>query len=217
MVGGGLRSCPRSAAATAGSRCWCTRGRRRRVDPGRAVRRGGRADGRRATGPYEADEAANVAPPTAEDIRQVKSDGVLIALRQPLTTGEPSRAIARAAATSFAMEAIPRISPAQSMDAFSSQANIAGDKPGPIAPTEIGRFFLRLWTLAGIIRPATVLMLGAAVAGLHAIATARHRDAVVQGFDVRAAVKDQVESAGAHVLGLDLGGDLRVPAATPRS
>ena len=106
------------------------------------------------------------------------------------------------------MEAIPRISRAQSMDALSSQANIAGYKAVLIAATEIGRFFPMLMTAAGTIRPATVLVLGAGVAGLQAIATARRLGAVVQGFDVRAAVKEQVESLGAHFLEFDLGGDL---------
>jgi NAD(P) transhydrogenase subunit alpha len=94
------------------------------------------------------------------------------------------------------------------MDALSSQANIGGYKAVLIASTEIGRFFPMLMTAAGTIRPATVLVLGAGVAGLQAIATARRLGAVVQGFDVRAAVKEQVESLGATFLEFDLGGDL---------
>jgi H+-translocating NAD(P) transhydrogenase subunit alpha len=157
---------------------------------------------------YDADVVVKVAPPSAEEIGRLRSESVLIGFLQPLTAGEAIRAIAQTGATSFAMEAIPRISRAQSMDALSSQANIAGYKSVLIASTEIGRFFPMLMTAAGTIRPATVLVLGAGVAGLQAIATARRLGAVVQGFDVRAAVKEQVESLGAHFLEFDLGGDL---------
>jgi NAD(P) transhydrogenase subunit alpha len=157
---------------------------------------------------YDAEVVVKVASPTAEDIGRLRSDSVLIGFLQPLTAGDTIRAIAQTGATSFAMEAIPRISRAQSMDALSSQANIAGYKSVLIAATEIGRFFPMLMTAAGTIRPATVLVLGAGVAGLQAIATARRLGAVVQGFDVRAAVKEQVESLGAHFLEFDLGGDL---------
>ena len=159
-------------------------------------------------GPYEADVVVKVAAPNPEEIGRLRSDGVLIGFLQPLTAGEAIRAIAQTGATSFAMEAIPRISRAQSMDALSSQANIGGYKSVLIAATEIGRFFPMLMTAAGTIRPATVLVLGAGVAGLQAIATARRLGAVVQGFDVRAAVKEQVESLGATFLEFDLGGDL---------
>ena len=160
------------------------------------------------TGPYEADVVVKVALPSADEIGRLSSDGVLIGFLQPLTAGEAIRSIAQTGVTSFAMEAIPRISRAQSMDALSSQANIGGYKSVLIAATEIGRFFPMLMTAAGTIRPATVLVLGAGVAGLQAIATARRLGAVVQGFDVRAAVKEQVESLGAHFLEFDLGGDL---------
>jgi H+-translocating NAD(P) transhydrogenase subunit alpha len=157
---------------------------------------------------YDAEIVVKVAPPTSEEIGRLSGDSVLIGFLQPLTAGEAIRAIAQTGATSFAMEAIPRISRAQSMDALSSQANIGGYKAVLIASTEIGRFFPMLMTAAGTIRPATVLVLGAGVAGLQAIATARRLGAVVQGFDVRAAVKEQVESLGAHFLEFDLGGDL---------
>jgi H+-translocating NAD(P) transhydrogenase subunit alpha len=159
-------------------------------------------------GPYEADVVVKVAAPSSEEIGRLRPEGVLIGFLQPLTAGESIRAIAQTGVTSFAMEAIPRISRAQSMDALSSQANIGGYKAVLIASTEIGRFFPMLMTAAGTIRPATVLVLGAGVAGLQAIATARRLGAVVQGFDVRAAVKEQVESLGAHFLEFDLGGDL---------
>jgi NAD(P) transhydrogenase subunit alpha len=106
------------------------------------------------------------------------------------------------------MESVPRISRAQSMDALSSQSNVAGYRAALIGAQELGRFYPMLMTAAGTIRPATVLVLGAGVAGLQAIATARRLGAVVQGFDVRSAVKEQVESLGAKFLEFDLGGDM---------
>jgi proton-translocating NAD(P)+ transhydrogenase subunit alpha len=149
-----------------------------------------------------------VAPPDPEEIAMLGGDSVLIGFLAPLTNGAGIKAIAATGATSFALEAVPRISRAQSMDALSSQANIAGYRAALIAAQELGRFFPMLMTAAGTVRPATVLVLGAGVAGLQAIATARRLGAVVQGFDVRAAVKEQVESLGAHFLEFDLGGDL---------
>ena len=157
---------------------------------------------------FGSDIVVKVAAPNAEETVRLGSDTVLIGFLGPLTNGEGVRAIAATGATSFAMEAIPRISRAQSMDALSSQANIGGYKSVLIAATEIGRYFPMLMTAAGTIRPAAVLVLGAGVAGLQAIATARRLGAVVQGFDVRAAVKEQVESLGAKFLEFDLGGDL---------
>jgi H+-translocating NAD(P) transhydrogenase subunit alpha len=157
---------------------------------------------------FGADVVVKVAAPNAEETARLKADSVLIAFLGPLTNGEGVRAIAQTGATSFALEAVPRISRAQSMDALSSQANIAGYRAALIGAQELGRFYPMLMTAAGTIRPATVLVLGAGVAGLQAIATARRLGAVVQGFDVRAAVKEQVESLGAHFLEFDLGGDL---------
>jgi NAD(P) transhydrogenase subunit alpha len=155
-----------------------------------------------------ADVVVKVAAPNAEETAQLSSDSVLIAFLGPLTNGEGVKAIAATGATSFALEAVPRISRAQSMDALSSQANIAGYRAALIGAQELGRYYPMLMTAAGTIRPATVLVLGAGVAGLQAIATARRLGAVVQGFDVRAAVKEQVESLGAKFLEFDLGGDL---------
>jgi NAD(P) transhydrogenase subunit alpha len=157
---------------------------------------------------YASDVVVKVAPPTAEEIVRLKQGGVLIGFLAPLTNSEGVRALAAAGVTAFAMEAIPRISRAQSMDALSSQANISGYRAALIGAQELGRFYPMLMTAAGTIRPATVLVLGAGVAGLQAIATARRLGAVLQGFDVRAAVKEQVESLGAHFLEFDLGGDL---------
>ncbi len=161
-----------------------------------------------AAGVYAADVVVKVATPTSEEIGRLRSDSVLIGFLQPLAGGEAIRAIAASGATSFAMEAIPRISRAQSMDALSSQANISGYRAALIGAMELGRYYPMLMTAAGTIRPATVLVLGAGVAGLQAIATARRLGAVVQGFDVRSAVKEQVESLGAKFLEFDLGGDL---------
>jgi len=157
---------------------------------------------------YAADVVVKVAPPTEEEIARLNTGSVVIGFLAPLTNAAGVRELAAAGVTSFAMEAVPRISRAQSMDALSSQANISGYRASLIGAQELGRFFPMLMTAAGTIRPATVLVLGAGVAGLQAIATARRLGAVVQGFDVRAAVKEQVESLGAHFLEFDLGGDL---------
>jgi NAD(P) transhydrogenase subunit alpha len=157
---------------------------------------------------WSSDVVVKVAPPGSDEVQRLSSGTTLIGFLQPLTNGDGIRAIAESGATSFAMESIPRISRAQSMDALSSQANIAGYRAALIGAQELGRFYPMLMTAAGTIRPATVLVLGAGVAGLQAIATARRLGAVVQGFDVRAAVKEQVESLGATFLEFDLGGDL---------
>jgi len=157
---------------------------------------------------WQSDVVVKVAPPDAEEVVRLGGDGVLIGFLQPLTNGEGVRALAASGATAFALEAVPRISRAQSMDALSSQSNIAGYRAALMGAQEMGRFYPMLMTAAGTIRPATVLVLGAGVAGLQAIATARRLGAVVQGFDVRAAVKEQVESLGATFLEFDLGGDL---------
>jgi NAD(P) transhydrogenase subunit alpha len=157
---------------------------------------------------WSADVVVKVAVPEEDEVARLDKGTVLIGFLAPLSGGDRIRAIAQTGATSFAMEAIPRISRAQSMDALSSQANIAGYRAALIGAQELGRFYPMLMTAAGTIRPATVLVLGAGVAGLQAIATARRLGAVVQGFDVRAAVKEQVESLGAKFLEFDLGGDM---------
>jgi H+-translocating NAD(P) transhydrogenase subunit alpha len=157
---------------------------------------------------WQSDVVVKVAPPVAEEVVRLGGESVLIGFLQPLTNGEGVRALAASGVTAFALEAVPRISRAQSMDALSSQSNIAGYRAALMGAQEMGRFYPMLMTAAGTIRPATVLVLGAGVAGLQAIATARRLGAVVQGFDVRAAVKEQVESLGASFLEFDLGGDL---------
>jgi len=143
---------------------------------------------------------AKVAPPTGDEVGALEPDSVLVGFLAPLTNGAGNQAIARTGATAFAMEAIPRISRAQSMDALSSQATVSGYRAVLIAAQEQGRFFPMLMTAAGTIPPAQVLVLGAGVAGLQAIATSRRLGAVVTAFDVRAAVKEQVQSLGAKFL-----------------
>jgi NAD(P) transhydrogenase subunit alpha len=154
---------------------------------------------------FSGDVVAKVALPSSEEIGRLGQDAVLVGFLQPLTAGDTIRALAEAGVTSFAMEAIPRISRAQSMDALSSQATVAGYRAAQIAALELPRFFPMLTTAAGTVRPAKVLVLGAGVAGLQAIATARRLGAVVQAFDVRSAVKEQIESLGARFLELDMG------------
>jgi H+-translocating NAD(P) transhydrogenase subunit alpha len=154
---------------------------------------------------FSGDVVAKVAPPTSDEIGRLAHGSVLIGFLQPLTASDTVRALAERGVTSFAMEAIPRITRAQSMDALSSQATVSGYQAALIAAEELPRFFPMLTTAAGTIRPAKVLVLGAGVAGLQAIATARRLGAVVQAFDVRSAVKEQIESLGARFLELDMG------------
>jgi NAD(P) transhydrogenase subunit alpha len=154
---------------------------------------------------FSGDVVAKVAPPNAEEIGRLGEGSVLIGFLQPLTASDTVRALAERGVTSFAMEAIPRITRAQSMDALSSQATVAGYRAALIAAQELPRFFPMLTTAAGTVRPAKVLVLGAGVAGLQAIATTRRLGAVVQAFDVRSAVKEQIESLGARFLELDMG------------
>ena len=154
---------------------------------------------------FSGEVVAKVSPPSPEEIGRLDRGGVLIGFLQPLTAADTVRALADAGVTSFAMEAIPRITRAQSMDALSSQATIGGYRAGLIAAQELPRFFPMLTTAAGTVRPARVLVLGAGVAGLQAIATTRRLGAIVQAFDVRSAVKEQIESLGAKFLELDMG------------
>jgi NAD(P) transhydrogenase subunit alpha len=154
---------------------------------------------------FSGEVVAKVAPPSAAEVGRLAPESVLIGFLQPLTAADTIRALAEARVTSFAMEAIPRISRAQSMDALSSQATVSGYRAALIAAQELPRFFPMLTTAAGTVRPAKVLVLGAGVAGLQAIATAKRLGAVVQAFDVRSAVKEQIESLGARFLELDMG------------
>jgi NAD(P) transhydrogenase subunit alpha len=159
------------------------------------------------SGVWEADVVAKVAPPSSGETSKLGSDGVLIGFLAPLTNAEGTRALASAGVTSFAMEAIPRISRAQSMDALSSQATVSGYLGVLIGAQELPRFFPMLMTAAGTIPPAQVLVLGAGVAGLQAIATARRLGAVVTAFDIRSAVKEQIQSLGARFFEVEGLGD----------
>ncbi|MEA2405513.1 MAG: H+-translocating transhydrogenase subunit alpha, partial [Thermoleophilaceae bacterium] len=141
---------------------------------------------------WGAEVVAIVRPPTSDEIGRLSRGSVLIGFLDPLTAPETSRALASAGVTAFAMEAIPRITRAQAMDALSSQSTVAGYRAVLLAAVEMGRFFPMLTTAAGTIKPASVLVLGAGVAGLQAIATARRLGSVVTAFDVRAAVREQV-------------------------
>ena len=138
--------------------------------------------------------------PLDEEIALMPAGSALIAFLQPLFKPEFAQALAQRKVTSFSMELIPRISRAQSMDALSSQATVSGYKAVLLAADALPKFFPMLMTAAGTIPPAKALVLGAGVAGLQAIATARRLGAVVTGFDVRAVVKEQVESLGASFL-----------------
>jgi NAD(P) transhydrogenase subunit alpha len=154
--------------------------------------------------PWEADVVVKVAPPTDEETGRLNHGSVFIGFLQPLTNPELAQALERQGVTAFAMESIPRISRAQSMDALSSQANAGGYKAVLIAADEFGRYFPMLMTAAGTVPPAKVLVLGAGVAGLQAIATAKRLGAAVQAFDVRSVVKEQIESLGAKFVKLPL-------------
>jgi proton-translocating NAD(P)+ transhydrogenase subunit alpha len=152
---------------------------------------------------WTADLVVKVAVPTADEIGRLRSGQVLIGHLAPLTSGETNRALADAGVTAFAMEAIPRITRAQAMDALSSQANVAGYAATLLAAREAGRFFPMMTTAAGTVAPAKVMVLGAGVAGLQAIATAKRLGAVVTGFDIRRAAWEQIASLGGRPLELD--------------
>ncbi|NJL01207.1 MAG: Re/Si-specific NAD(P)(+) transhydrogenase subunit alpha [Spirulinaceae cyanobacterium SM2_1_0] len=152
----------------------------------------------------EADLLLKVAPPSAEEVGLLREGATLIGFLDPLGLPERSQQLAERRITSFSLELIPRTSRAQSMDALSSQANIAGYKAALIAAAALPKFFPMLTTAAGTIRPAKVFIIGAGVAGLQAIATARRLGAVVEAFDIRPAVKEEVQSLGAKFVEVDL-------------
>src|SRR3954454_20728535 len=149
---------------------------------------------------WSSDIVLKVAPPTDEEVGRLKQGQILIGFLEPLTNPALAKSLAGAGVTSFAMEAIPRITRAQSMDALSSQANLGGYMSVLIAARESGKLFPMMTTAAGTIPPAKVLVLGAGVAGLQAIATAKRLGSVVTGFDVRSVGKEQVQSLGGRFL-----------------
>jgi NAD(P) transhydrogenase subunit alpha len=157
--------------------------------------------------PWEAEVVAKVRMPSDDELVRLNEGQVLIGFLEPLSNPEGIKRLAGRGVTAFAMESIPRITRAQPMDALSSQATVSGYKAIVIAADRLPRFLPMLMTAAGTVAPAKVLVIGAGVAGLQAIATARRLGAVVSGFDVRPVVKEQVESLGATFLELGVVGE----------
>jgi NAD(P) transhydrogenase subunit alpha len=147
-----------------------------------------------------ADVLLKVQPPSLDEVAALKKGAVVIGFMQAYARPDLVKALKERGITSFAMELVPRISRAQSMDALSSQAAVAGYKAVLIAANTLERFLPMLTTAAGTIRPALVLVIGAGVAGLQAIATAKRLGAVVEAYDVRSATKDQIKSLGAKFV-----------------
>ncbi len=151
-----------------------------------------------------ADVVLRVQPPADVDVKAMRKGAVSVGFLQPATSASTVRALAARGVTAFSLEMVPRISRAQSMDALSSQASLAGYKAVVMAAMRLGKYFPMLMSAAGTIAPARVLILGAGVAGLQAIATARRLGAVVEAYDVRPAVREEVKSLGATFLELEL-------------
>jgi H+-translocating NAD(P) transhydrogenase subunit alpha len=157
--------------------------------------------------PWDADVVAKVRKPRDEELGRLRDGQVVIGFLEPLTDRDGIQALTRGGVLGFALESVPRITRAQPMDALSSQATVSGYKAVLLAADRLPRFFPMLMTAAGTVPPAKVLVLGAGVAGLQAIATARRLGAVVSGFDVRPVVREQVESLGASFLDLGVVGE----------
>jgi len=155
----------------------------------------------------DADAVVKVQKPSEEEAGRLREGQVLIGFLQPLTDPEGIERLAQLGVVAFAMESIPRITRAQPMDALSSQATVSGYKATLLAAERLPKFFPMLMTAAGTVAPAKVLVLGAGVAGLQAVATARRLGAVVTGFDVRPVVREQIESLGASWLDLGVVGE----------
>jgi NAD(P) transhydrogenase subunit alpha len=153
---------------------------------------------------WAADVLVKVAPPTTDEMGRLKRGQTLIGFLAPRNADNQIEALRSAGVQAFALEAIPRISRAQVMDALSSQANVAGYKAVLVAAMESTRFFPMLTTAAGTVKPATVLVLGVGVAGLQALATAKRLGGRTTGYDVRPEVADQVRSVGAQWLDLGI-------------
>ncbi|MFF4758221.1 Re/Si-specific NAD(P)(+) transhydrogenase subunit alpha [Streptomyces sp. NPDC001292] len=152
--------------------------------------------------PWAADVVVKVNPPTPHEIGLLSPGSAVIGFLAPLTRPEITEQLRLTGVAGYAMEAVPRISRAQSMDALSSQANVAGYQAVLVAAQNATRFFPMLTTAAGTVKPATVLVLGVGVAGLQALATAKRLGARTTGFDVRPEVAEQVRSLGAQWLEL---------------
>ena len=153
---------------------------------------------------WAADVVVKVAPPTADEVARLHSGQTLIGFLAPRNADNQIDALRKAGVQAFALEAIPRISRAQVMDALSSQGNVSGYKAVLLAATESTRFFPMLTTAAGTVKPASVLVLGVGVAGLQALATAKRLGGRTTGYDVRPEVADQVRSVGAQWLNLGI-------------
>jgi NAD(P) transhydrogenase subunit alpha len=154
--------------------------------------------------PYTADIVVRVAVPSDEEVGRLRSGQILIGFLAPLSKPELKDRLKAAGVTALAMESIPRISRAQSMDALSSQANVGGYKAALLGAEHSTRFYPMLMTAAGTIPPAKVLVLGVGVAGLQALATAKRLGAQTTGYDVRPEVAEQVQSLGAKWLDLGI-------------
>lgn len=155
----------------------------------------------------DADIILKVEAPTPEEIALFKPDAIVVGLLSPHRYADRIQLMKEKNIKAFALELIPRISRAQSMDVLSSQATVAGYKAVLIGASLSQRFFPMLTTAAGTIRPASVLVIGAGVAGLQAIATARRLGAMVKAYDVRAAAREQIESLGAKMVQIDVKGE----------
>jgi H+-translocating NAD(P) transhydrogenase subunit alpha len=155
----------------------------------------------------QADVVVKVGVPTTAEVSQMRSGATLISFLNPLGNPELVAHLAQQGVTALAMELIPRSSRAQSLDALSSQASIAGYKAVLLAAAALPKYFPMLTTAAGTIAPAKVFIIGAGVAGLQAIATARRLGAIVEAFDVRPAVKEEVQSLGAKFVEVPLDED----------
>ena len=156
--------------------------------------------------PWDADVVLKVRKPTEDEVARLREGQLLIGFLDPLADKEGVERLASRGVIAFAMESIPRTTRAQSMDALSSQATVGGYKAALLAAEHLPRFFPMLMTAAGTVPPAKVLVIGAGVAGLQALATARRLGAVVTGFDVRPVVREQIESLGANWLDLGVTG-----------
>jgi H+-translocating NAD(P) transhydrogenase subunit alpha len=165
---------------------------------------GARVADRAGTMLHDADAVLKVQAPREAEISLLKKGAVLISFLQPATQGDIVKSLAAHGITAFSLELLPRISRAQSMDALSSQASAAGYKAVLMAADRIGKLFPMMMTAAGTVAPTRVLVMGAGVAGLQAIATARRLGAVVSAYDVRPAVKEEVQSLGATFIELPL-------------
>jgi H+-translocating NAD(P) transhydrogenase subunit alpha len=147
---------------------------------------------------------ARVQPPTIAEVAELPVGVTVISFLQPVASADTVKALSDRGATVYSLDLLPRISRAQSMDALSSQATVAGYRAGLSAAEHLAKFFPMFMTAAGTVPPAKVLVMGAGVAGLQAIATARRLGAVVRAYDVRAAAKEEVESLGAKFVELAL-------------